>query len=43
VLGQPAAEVARGLEVSLPQVYLAKHRVGTLLKKEIQALRKTLL
>jgi RNA polymerase sigma-70 factor (ECF subfamily) len=43
VLGQPAAEVARGLEVSLPQVYLAKHRVGTLLKREIQALRKTLL
>jgi RNA polymerase sigma-70 factor (ECF subfamily) len=43
VLGQPAAEVARGLEVSLPQVYLAKHRVGTLLKKEIKALRQTLL
>ena len=43
VLGQSPAEVARGLEVSLPQVYLAKHRVGALLKKEIQALRKNLL
>ena len=43
VEGQRAGEVARGLEVSLPKVYLAKHRVGALLKKEVQALRQTLL
>jgi RNA polymerase sigma-70 factor (ECF subfamily) len=43
VLGQPAAEVARGLEVSLPQVYLAKHRVGNLLKKEVRKLKEALI
>ena len=43
VLGQPAAEVALALDMKLPQVYLAKHRVGTLLKKEVRKLRETLL
>src|SRR5215475_14244475 len=35
VLGQPVQEVARVLEVNVAQVYLAKHRVGKLLKKEV--------
>ncbi len=35
---QPAREVARTLGVSVAQVYLAKHRLGTLLKKEIKKL-----
>jgi RNA polymerase sigma-70 factor (ECF subfamily) len=38
----PAQEVARKLRVSVGQVYLARHRVGALLKKEIKALEKTL-
>lgn len=38
----PAQKVARTLEVSLGVVYLAKHRVGRLLKKEVQALKRTL-
>ena len=33
-------QVAKKLHVSLPQVYLARHRVGALLKKEIRALEK---
>jgi RNA polymerase sigma-70 factor (ECF subfamily) len=33
-----AREVAKALEVSLPAVYLAKHRVGALLKKEVKRL-----
>lgn len=37
-----AQEVARKLRVSVGQVYLARHRVGALLKKEIKALEKTL-
>lgn len=32
--GWPAAKVAKELRVSVTQVYLAKHRVGALLKKE---------
>lgn len=36
----PARVVARDLDVNVAQVYLAKHRVGTLLKKEIAALKK---
>ena len=43
VLGQSAGEVARALGVSTPRIYLAKHRVGSLLKKEIERLRRTLL
>ncbi len=38
----PAQKVARTLGVNLGQVYLAKHRVGRLLKKELQSLRQTL-
>jgi RNA polymerase sigma-70 factor (ECF subfamily) len=36
----PAQKVAERLGVSIGQVYLARHRVGTLLKKEIKALEK---
>ena len=35
----PAAKVAQTLGVSVGQVYLAKHRVGGLLKREIQRLK----
>ncbi len=38
----PAPKVARTLGVSLGAVYLAKHRVGRLLKKEVQILKRTL-
>ena len=38
--GFPAAEVARTLDLSLPQVYLAKHRVAALLKKELRSLQR---
>ena len=34
-----AQTVAQTLEVNAAQVYLARHRVGALLKKEIQALQ----
>ena len=34
----PPREVARVLRMRIPQVYLAKHRVGALLKKEITRL-----
>ena len=37
----PAQKVAERLRVSVGQVYLARHRVGALLKKEIKALEKT--
>jgi RNA polymerase sigma-70 factor (ECF subfamily) len=43
VLGQPAHEVARALRVKAAQIYLAKYRVGNLLRKEVQRLRRTLL
>jgi RNA polymerase sigma-70 factor (ECF subfamily) len=36
----PAQKTAERLGVSVGQVYLARHRVGTLLKKEIRALEK---
>jgi RNA polymerase sigma-70 factor (ECF subfamily) len=36
--GWPVRDVARVLRVSAGQVYLAKHRVGTLLKKELKQL-----
>jgi RNA polymerase sigma factor (sigma-70 family) len=40
-LGQvPLKQVARKLEVSLAQVYLARHRVGRLFKAEIARLRQ---
>ena len=34
------AQVAKKLDVSLAQVYLARHRVGKLLKAEVQQLRR---
>ena len=37
----PAQKVAARLGINLGQVYLARHRVGTLLKKEIRALEKS--
>jgi len=40
VLGQSAREVARSLGVNDAQIYLAKHRIGHLLKKEIQRLQQ---
>jgi RNA polymerase sigma factor (sigma-70 family) len=36
----PAQKVAEQLRVSIGQVYLARHRVGAALKKEIRALEK---
>ncbi len=38
VLRQSVSEVAKALGVTSAQVYLAKHRVGSLLKKEIRKL-----
>ena len=38
ILGQPARAVARALDVNVAQIYLAKHRVGTLLKQELKKL-----
>jgi RNA polymerase sigma factor (sigma-70 family) len=39
ILGQPLREVTRALGVNAGRVYLAKHRVGNLLKSEIRKLR----
>jgi RNA polymerase sigma-70 factor (ECF subfamily) len=36
----PASKVARTLEVNIAQVYLAKHRILALLKKEVRMLEK---
>ena len=41
VLEKPVREVARTLGVSAGQVYLAKYRIGRLLKKEILALERS--
>jgi RNA polymerase sigma-70 factor (ECF subfamily) len=38
--GAPLNQVARMLEVSLMQVYLARHRVGKLFKAEVERLRR---
>ncbi len=38
----PAQKVAKELRVSVGQVYLARHRVSALLKKEVRALEKNL-
>jgi RNA polymerase sigma-70 factor (ECF subfamily) len=38
----PALKVARTLSVSVGRVYLAKHRIAALIKKEIQILEKKL-
>ena len=40
ILGKPAREVAQTLGVNAAQVYLAKHRVGALVKKEVKRLEK---
>jgi RNA polymerase sigma-70 factor (ECF subfamily) len=39
----PVEKVARTLGVNSGQVYLAKHRVGSLIKKEVQRLEKDLI
>ena len=36
----PLTQVARSLGVSLPKVYLARHRVGNLFKSEVERLRR---
>lgn len=38
--GWPVTEVKRTLDVSAAQVYLARHRVGALLKRELKRLEK---
>lgn len=40
ILEKPMREVARTLGVNAGQIYLAKHRVGALLKKEIKRFEK---
>ncbi|MCC8020508.1 MAG: sigma-70 family RNA polymerase sigma factor [Akkermansia sp.] len=40
VLGMAASEIRERLHVSSAQVYLAKHRVGSVLKKELEYLRQ---
>jgi RNA polymerase sigma factor (sigma-70 family) len=42
VKGWPALKVARTLGVSVGRVYLAKHRISALIRKEVQALEKNL-
>jgi RNA polymerase sigma-70 factor (ECF subfamily) len=41
ILEKPVREVARALGVNVGQVYLARHRVGVLLKKELKRLQQT--
>jgi RNA polymerase sigma-70 factor (ECF subfamily) len=41
--GWPAREVARALGVSVARVYLAKHRIAPLLKREVKAIEAGLL
>lgn len=36
---QPATEVARALDLTMAQVYLAKHRISALLKTELERLK----
>jgi RNA polymerase sigma factor (sigma-70 family) len=43
IVGRPSREVARAVGLKVPQVYLAKFRVGNLLKQEIRRLKETLL
>lgn len=38
--GLPLTQVARKLDVSVPQVYMARHRVGKLFKAEVAQLRR---
>jgi RNA polymerase sigma factor (sigma-70 family) len=39
---KPAPEVSKALGVTIAQVYLAKHRISTLLKKELERLKGSL-
>jgi RNA polymerase sigma-70 factor (ECF subfamily) len=39
---RPAAEVARALDVTVAQVYLAKHRISALVKTELERLSSKL-
>jgi RNA polymerase sigma-70 factor (ECF subfamily) len=39
VVGQPVPEVAKALGVNGAQIYLAKHRVGKLIRKEVRKLK----
>jgi RNA polymerase sigma-70 factor (ECF subfamily) len=43
ILGQPVREVTRALGVNAGQVYLARHRVGRSLRKEIEQLVRALM
>jgi len=43
ILGQSAREVARALRVNAAQIYMAKHRVRNLLKKELRRLKEALI
>jgi len=40
---QPAQEVARALNVSLAQVYIIKHRLSALVKKEVRSLERKMI
>ncbi len=42
VKDRPALEVAKGLGVTVAQVYLAKHRISALVKKELNQLKAKL-
>jgi RNA polymerase sigma-70 factor (ECF subfamily) len=42
IKGRPVMEVARTLDVNVGRVYLAKHRISALIKKEVQVLEKKL-
>ena len=42
IQGWSVEKVKKALGVSVAQVYLAKHRIGSILKKEIQKLEKQL-
>jgi RNA polymerase sigma-70 factor (ECF subfamily) len=42
ILGKSVSEVKRALGVNVGQIYLAKHRVGTLLKRELKKLERAL-
>jgi FixJ family two-component response regulator len=39
VQGWPASKVAEALEVSIPLVYVTRHRISSLLKKEVKVLQ----
>ena len=42
ILGKPVSEVKQALGVNTGQVYIATHRVGALVKKEMKKLQETL-